>query len=173
MTRPAPWQPGQVRSIVKEALLHANAAAAVAGGAGHRLGAGFGAAAMALVAGDEIGDADRGLLAAKALLERDFKVVAQVAAAARPGLAAPAAHELAEHLVEDVGKSARETKIAWAAPGPLLESGMAEAVIGGALLVVLEDVVGFVDVLEFLLGVLVTGIAVRVILHRQLAIRLL
>ncbi len=74
----------------------------------------------------------------KALLERDFEVVAQVAAAARPALAAPAAaHELAEHLVEDVGKSAGEAEIAGAASAALLEGGMAEAVIGGALLVVL------------------------------------
>src|SRR5581483_9957234 len=105
------------------------------------------------------GDADRRLLAAKRLFEGDFEVVAQIAAAARTALAAaPAAHR-AEHLLEGVGKAAA-----------LLEGGVPEAVIGGALLVVLQNVVGFVDVLEFLLGGLVPGVAVGVVLHRQLAI---
>jgi hypothetical protein len=47
---------------------------------------------------------------------------------------------------------------------------VAEAVVGGALLLVLEDVVGLVDLLEPGLAVLVAGIAVRVPLHRELAI---
>ena len=50
---------------------------------------------------------------------------------------------------------------------------MAEAVIGGALLIVLQDVVGLADFLEFLLGALVARVAVRVMLHRELAIGLL
>ena len=40
------------------------------------------------------------------LLQGDFHVVAQIAAALARLLAAPAAHELAEHLLEDVGKAA-------------------------------------------------------------------
>ncbi len=47
---------------------------------------------------------------------------------------------------------------------------MAKAIIGGALLIVFEDVVSFGEVLELLLGTLVAGIAVGVILHRELAI---
>src|SRR5713101_7172023 len=47
---------------------------------------------------------------------------------------------------------------------------MAEPVIGGALLVVLQDVIGLADVLELLLGGFVSGIAVRVKLHRELAV---
>ena len=47
---------------------------------------------------------------------------------------------------------------------------MAEAVVGGALLLVLQDVVGLVDFLELCLAVLVAGIAVGVPLHRELAI---
>ena len=155
----------------KKPLLRANAPAAVASRAGDRFGAGLGAAAVALVAGDQIGDADRRLLAAKTLLERNFEVVAQIAAAARPSLAAPAvAHKLAEHLVEDVGKSAGKAKIAGAAPAALLKGGMAKPVIGSALLIVLQDVVGLVEVFEFLFCALVAGIPVRVILHRELAI---
>src|SRR6185312_6243509 len=42
-----------------------------------------------------------------------------------------------------------------------LEGGVAEAVIGRALLIVLQDVIGLADVLETLLGLLVARIAVR------------
>jgi hypothetical protein len=55
----------------------------------------------------------------------------------------------------------------------LLERGVAELVVGGALLVVLEDVVGLVDLLELLLRGLVARVAVRVMLHGELAERLL
>ncbi len=112
------------------------------------------------------------MLAAKRLLERDLKVVPQIAAAVRPPLAAPAAaHELAEHLVEDVGKAAGgKAEIARAAPTTLFEGGMAEAVVRGALLIVFEDVVGFVEALELLFGALVAGVAIGMILHRELAI---
>src|SRR6266567_1726245 len=57
-----------------------------------------------------------------------------------------------------------------AAGATLLEGRMAEAIIGGTLLLVFQDVVGFVDFLELRLAVLVAGIAVRMPLHRQLAI---
>jgi hypothetical protein len=128
---------------------------------------------VARVAGDEVGDANRRLLAAKAVLQRYFEVVTQIAAAARPGLSSSAvAHELAEHFVEDVGKPAGKAEFAGSARAALLKGGMAKAVVSRTLLVVLEDVVGFADVLELLLGVLVAGIAVRVTLHREFAIGL-
>jgi hypothetical protein len=50
---------------------------------------------------------------------------------------------------------------------------MAEAVVGGAFLGVLQDVVGLADLLEALLGAVVSGIAVRMIFHGQLAVGLL
>jgi hypothetical protein len=46
---------------------------------------------------------------------------------------------------------------------------MPEAVIGGALVGVLEDVVGLVELLELVLAVLVAGIAVGMLLHGELA----
>ena len=58
------------------------------------------------------------------------------------------------------------------APGTaLLEGGVAEAVVGGALRV-LQDVVGLVEFLEPGLGLLVARVAVRVMLHGQLAVGL-
>src|SRR6202035_4923644 len=51
----------------------------------------------------------------------------------------------------------------------LLERGMAIAIIGGALVRVFEDLVGLVDFLEAMLGVLVAGIAIGMAHHRLLA----
>src|SRR6185312_5570324 len=159
----------------EEALLRPDAAGAVAGRAVDRLRARRRTAPAAGVARRQRRHAHIRLLALEGLLERDFEIVAQVVAAGVGALPAPAAHELAEHLVEDVGKAAGEAEIARArtAAAAILERGVAEAVIGGALLLVLQNVVGLVDVLEGLLGLLVPGIAVGVILHGHLAIGLL
>ena len=107
------------------------------------------------------------LVPAKASSSPISTLVAQIRAAAG-GLAAPAAPaaaEAAEHLLEDVLEAGAEGVAAAAAraAAALLEGGMAEAVIGGALLAILQDVVGLVHFLEPALGVLVTLVAVRVI----------
>src|SRR6185369_7873209 len=51
-----------------------------------------------------------------------------------------------------------------------LERRMAETVIGGAFLLVLQDVIGFVDFLEFDFGGVIAGILVGMKPHRELAI---
>ena len=127
---------------------------------------------------DRARHADIRLLALEGVVERDFHVVAKIRPVAARGLAtAPPADEIAEHLVENIGETVRETGVetgaARAAGAALLEGLMAEAIIGRALLLVLEDVVRFADVLEFLFGLLIARIAIRVIFHRQLAIGLL
>jgi hypothetical protein len=53
----------------------------------------------------------------------------------------------------------------------VLKRGVAETVIGGALVAVLENVIRLVHFLEAVLAVLVVGIAVRVVLHGELAER--
>src|SRR5690606_18907205 len=118
------------------------------------------AAARAGLAGDAGRHADLRLLAGEGLGERDLHVVAQVGATLAPvaltgAAAAPAAHELAEQVVEDVGHRGREVGAEAAGPAgaaPALEGGVAELVVGGALLLVLQDLVGLVDFLELLLG---------------------
>ena len=55
----------------------------------------------------------------------------------------------------------------------VLKTGVAEAVIGCALLRILQGLVGLADLLELLLGFMVAGILVRMEFQRQLAIRLL
>ena len=130
----------------------------------------LGATATARLALREGVDPHRGLLALEGFLDRDFEVVAQIAAAAvGAGIAATAAHG-PEHLLENVGEPAREAaKPAGAAHAALLERRVAKAVVCGALLLILKDVVGLVDILEFLLGGLVSRITVGVMLHRHLA----
>jgi hypothetical protein len=147
----------------------------LAGRAGHRLGAGLRAAPLAHLAGGQGRHPDIGLLALEGLFQGDLEIVSEVAAAALALAAALAAHELAEHLVEDVGEAAGigEAEAAGAGRVAVLEGGVAEAVVGGALLVVLQNVIGLAQLLELRLGRLVARVAVGVVLHGQLAIGLL
>jgi hypothetical protein len=136
----------------------------------------MGWAPLAGFAGGRAGHADGGLLAGECLLQRDRHVVAQIGAASARLAAAAAPRELAEHLVEDVGEAGgAEVEAAEAASArvAVLERGMTVAVIGGALLIILEDVVGFADFLELVLGRLVPLIAIRVELHGQRPVGLL
>src|SRR5215831_6049241 len=68
----------------------------------------------------------------------------------------------------------RATAFALVACGQCLHSNRrlfaAETVLGGAFLIILEDVVSFVDFFEFLFGPLVTWIAIGVMFHREFAI---
>src|SRR6185312_14752138 len=156
----------------EEALLGAHLSLAAAGRTGDRLRAGCGAAALAFLTALRGCDLDLGIVAGEGLLERDLEIVAKIGAAALAG-AAPLSHEIAEHLVEDVGEAGAEIELEAAGPSAAtaaaFEGGMAEPVVGRALLVVAQHVVSFVDCLESLLGFRVAGIAIRMILHRQLA----
>ncbi len=174
LDHPAGAAAGRARPLDgEEALLGAHLAVAVAGRAGDRPRTGFAATAMAPLAADRGRHADLRVAAAEGILEADFEIVAQVAA---PGarLGAASADELAEHLVENIGKAAAETEIRGArAAAAILERSVTEAVIGRPLLVILQDIVGFTDIFKLLLGCLVARIAIRVKLHRELPVRLL
>ena len=156
----------------EEALGVADFALAAAHLAGLWLGAGLGAGAGAGFAGHRGRDADLRRLAGVGLLQRDFHVVAQIGAALAAGAAAAAAAAHAEQVVENIGERGGEFG-AEAGRRPaahaVLERGMAIAIIGGALVRVLQDLVGFVDFLEAVLGVLVARIAIRMAHHRLLA----
>src|SRR5262249_21167850 len=112
-------------------------------------------------------------LAGIGLLQADLHVVAQIGAALAAAAApAPGAAAHAEQIVEDVGE--RRGDVAEAAGGAgaaMLERGMAGAVVGPALVGVLEDLVSLVDLLEAGLARLVAGIAVGMPLHGELAER--
>ena len=177
ITWPAPWQVGQVRSTVKKPCcartLPAPPHVPPRGGPRARAGTG----AVAGLAAHRAGNADRRLLAGEGVLQRYLHVVAEIGAA--PGLPPaapprPAAHELAEQVVEHVGEAGAEVEAGGAgAAARAIEGGVTEAVVGRALLLVGEHVVGLGNLLELLLGDLVIRIAVRMVLHRELAIGLL
>ena len=63
------------------------------------------------------------------------------------------------------------TEAAGPASAATFKCGMSELIVSGAFLLVLQDFVGLIDLFEALFRLAVTGIAIRVILHRQLAIR--
>src|SRR5690606_8000353 len=115
---------------------------------------------------------DLRILAGEGFLERDLHIVAKIGAALAPrAAAAPAAH--AEQVFEDIGESRGEigAEAVSAATAALLEGSMAEAIIGGTLVAVLEHFIGFVEFAEFVLAFGVTRIAIRVMLHGELAER--
>jgi hypothetical protein len=114
------------------------------------------------------------------LFQRDFQVVAQVGAAVDVGTTATAATTAAsaENFVEDAAEGIGETAPATTTKAPAhaglrVDAGVAVLVVGGAFLGVREDFVGFLGFLEFLLGRRIVRIAVRVVLHGQLAVGLL
>src|SRR5262249_61714530 len=90
------------------------------------------------------------------------------ALAAAAASAATAAHT--EQVIEDVSEGGRHiAKAVGRAGAGMLEGGVAEAVIGRALVGILEDLVGLVDLFEADFAALVAGIAIGVPLHRELA----
>ena len=106
--------------------------------------------------------------------EQTFEDVARIAfevkllEAAACGTAAAA--RLAEHLVEIETRSCARARTC---RHRRIDAGMTEAVVSRALFLVRERFVGFLRLLEACLGVLPVLVAVRVVLHRELAIRLL
>ena len=157
----------------EEALLCSDLSGTTASAAGRgflvRIGRSATRASLARYAGRH---AERGFGAGEGFLQGDFHRLLDVVALAR---APSVAGHLAEHLFEDIAQPAAGVEIE---PGrlpaaALFERGMAEPVVGGALLIVLQNVVCLTEVLEFRLGLFVPRIAIRVILHGELAVRLL
>src|SRR5262245_27208414 len=157
----------------EEALRVQDASLAAAARTGLRPGAGLRARARAGLAGDRGRDAHLRGLAGIGLFQADLHVVAQVGAALAPAAAPAPAAAHAEEIVENVGEGRGHVAeaAAGARPGTVLERGVTEAVIGRALVGVLEHFIGFVDFLEAGLGALVAGVAVGMPFHRQLAER--
>jgi hypothetical protein len=138
------------------------------------LGAGLGAGAAAVVTLDRGGDADLDVFAGDRLFQRQRQVVAQVGAAVGAPAAATTAEDVAEDIAEDVGEAAGAEVAGTAAEAALTaDAGMAELIVGGALAGVRQHVVGLLGLLELGQRLGVVRIAVRVVLHRQPAKRLL
>ena len=163
ITWPRPWQDGQVRSRVKKPCAWRILPWPPQVVQTFGLVPDWAPLPGAGLAGDRGRDPDLGVLAGEGLFEGELHVVAQVRAALAAGAARaapPGAAAHSEEVVEDVGEGGGEIGAeAGPAAAALLEGGMAEAVIGGALVAVLEDLVGLVDFLEAMLAFAVAGIA--------------
>ena len=172
LSRPLARRAGALHG--EEALARPDPAGAVAGRTGNRRRAAGGTGAGAGVAGRGARHLDCRLLALEGFLQRDAHVVAHVGAGAPAAAPATPAAKVAEHLVENVAEAGAEAEIepgtGAAALRTLHEGLMAHPVIDLALFRVLQDVVGFVDLLEARLGGGVPRIAVRVVLFSQPAV---
>ncbi len=162
----------------EEALRHADLADAFTSGAGLDVRARLGAVAVAVIAVVPVRYADLRLVAVRGLLERDLHAVAQVGAAIdlrTAALPAPGclAKDVAEDIAEGLGEAAVALGTAEAARHVRVHARVPVLVVGRLLFGVGEHLVGLLGLLEFLLRILAVRIAVRVVLHRELAIRLL
>src|SRR3954471_17631037 len=155
-------------------------AAALTARAHLRARARLGARAVARAAALGRRDDDRNLGAVDRLGERDLRLDLEVAAGLGPWAAPPApaataarpAALAAEQVGQDVAEAAR---VEAAEAAALTAAGRAEAapVVGLALVGIAQQVVGLLDLLEALLGLLVVRVAVGVVLTDQLAMGLL
>ena len=156
----------------EETVARPNLALAAAHLAGAGARPGLGARAAARLARRGAVDIELDRAAGEGVLQADLEIVAQVRSAQH--IAAPrlAAEHVAEHGIENVGEAGEILRPAAKAAiaAAILESGMAEAVIGGALLRVLQAIIGFADRLELRFLLLAAGMLVRMAFHREPAI---
>ena len=151
--------------------------------AAHNLGALFRAGAGAGFAGHRLGEANLLFHAVDRLFQAQFQVVAQVLAATRPVaiLFAFAAEKLLEEItpaatasteslaeyIEGIPGSAGAIR-----PGTRIEGGRTVLVKRRSFLGITQDAIRLAQFLELLLGLLVPRILVRMVFHRELAVRL-
>src|SRR5574344_863155 len=126
----------------EKALAHLHRAIAAAGAAGFGLGAGFGTAAVAGVAGVPAGDANFGRFTLGRLFQRDFHGVRQVVAPVHlPPAPATSATLATEHIAKNIAKSfgkAAKPFRAWATAHVRVHARVAVLVVGRAFLAVGE-----------------------------------
>jgi hypothetical protein len=133
------------------ALLTAlNLAAAVAGRTDNRLGRRFGAGAVTVVTGFHTRHFKLSFGAEGCLFKCEPHIGAQIGApsglASRAG--GPTAAETAKEILKDTAEIAEAAAEVVAEAAGAFEPGMAEAIIGRTLLVVVENLVGLVDLLK-------------------------
>ena len=168
-TSPRPWQVGQVRSMWKKPPWLARTRPAPL-----QVGQVFGLVPGFAPEPEQTSQVTRGRhldldgLAGKGLLQRDLEIVAEVGAALAAGAALPPPRKSPKNSSKMSAKEAKPAAPRRRQP-PVLEGLVAEAVIGGALLRILQDLVGLVDLLELHLGGMVAAVAVGMKLHGELA----
>ena len=177
MTRPGAAALAARARHREKSLLKAQLAVAFALRAGGRRASRRRAGAVTGLARFEPRNLDRRLDAFGRFFEGDLEVVAQVGPRCGAAAAAAAAEQIAEpehvaQAAEDVAEVGEDRRIE-AGAGLRRHAGMAEAIVAAALVGVRENGVRLGRFLEFLFGGVVAGVAVRMVLQRQLPIRAL
>src|SRR5262249_34903303 len=119
-------------------------------------------------------DLNRGLDALSRFVERDLEVVTEIGSALRSAAPTAATEHVAD--AEDVAETAKDVleagEYAWieSARRCAPESGVSEPVVHVAFVGVGEHRIRFGGLLETLFSSLVTGIAIGMVLKRQLAV---
>src|SRR5579859_3082356 len=156
----------------KKALLEADLSATAAGIAGNCGVAGFGAGPAAVLAGGEGADVYFSSLAEECVLKFQSQVGAGVLALLHPAAAASTtaaeyvvhSEQIAENIVQVLERKALEACTCGT------DALMSEAVVARALVAIHQDAVSLGGLFELYLRLGTTGIAVRMVLHRQFAI---
>ena len=150
---------------------------AATGRAGDGLAALLRAGAGAGLAGIHLANFNFLLTAFGGLLERNLHIVAQIGSALATGgvHAATAAEKLLKHstataAAEDFFEKIERIVEAPATAHAILKCRVTVAVVSGALVRVTKGLVGFPEFLKFLLCLVVAGVFVRVVFHRELAV---
>jgi hypothetical protein len=153
----------------EEAALDVYLSPSAAGSANARLGAGLGARTAAGLAGLRARKLNLGLRAEDGILEIDFEFVLQVRPAPSAAPAA-AAKQIAEDIAEDVAEVGEVLSAVEAALPRAADAGVTGLVLAAPLLLVDQNRVGLGGLFEAILRVLIARIAVRVVLHGELAV---
>src|SRR5262249_10594338 len=118
---------------------------------------------------------DFGLLAKSCFFESQIQVRTRISAfvctIASAGIDVDS-KEIAEKIAKDVAEICERGRIK-ATESAIAHTSMTKLIVTGALLTIDEHAVRFAGFLELLFRLRIVGIAVRVILHRQLAVRAL
>jgi len=153
----------------EKTLGHAHLTNTAAGATGGRLGSLAGAAAITDFAAHQAGHADGGGDTPHCFLQVELEVVAQVRTPRRAAATATTAENIAKYIAENIAETTGTTLTTSA----IAETFMTKAVVGGALFGIGEHFIGLGGFLEFVLGIVVVGIAVGVVFHRHPPVRLL
>ena len=172
----------------EEALGCPNASRTPASRTCNGLGSRGGTRSRACRACDRRDHGDFGFFSGEGFFQGDGHVVSKILSASRTRAASrlsASAHDVFEQVAEDVReapaaaapesaearKASRARMHSRASPRAVrLEGGMSEGVVGRARLLVFQDFVGFVDILELLLGAGVAGILVGMVFLGELSV---
>jgi hypothetical protein len=143
----------------EEALTHLHLAGAMTGRTGLRLGTCFSAATVADVTLFQGRNADLFRHAANSFFQRQVHVVAQIGTTRRTLTTTATAEDIAKHVAKDIAEvraTAAKAAAVSTAAAALFKRRVAVLIVGGTLLGVGQDLVGFFNFFEFCFGLFVT-----------------